>query len=623
MKLHGQYHLTRSSLLVMLADVVALNAAAVLTFALVALLSPEDFRVLSFGHMTSLWVKIALPYTILSVLVFFVFRLYQMIWSMVSLREIVRVVPAVVISCLIGIALDRKVSAHPLKLSVWFLIFAFTLLFVVAVRCSYRVVRMYLGRPQGATRIMVIGAGKAGQAILKEINNTPLLNRRACCVIDDNPQKRGKYLEGVPVVGDCSTIAKNVERFKIDEIIFAIPSAQPSQRRHILELCNLTKCKTKALPGIYQIIGGEVNFSTLHDVSVEDLLARDAIRVDNSDVLENMKDKTVLVTGGGGSIGSELCRQIASHRPGKLLIFDISENGVYDIQQELRRQYPKLQLEVRIGSVRDEDRLDELFREFRPNYVFHAAAHKHVPLMEDSPCEAIKNNVFGTLNCAMMADKYHAESFLLISTDKAVNPTNIMGASKRLCEMVIAYMSARSETKFVAVRFGNVLGSNGSVVPLFRRQIEEGGPVTVTDKDIIRYFMTIPEAVALILQAHAFAKNGEVYVLDMGEPVRIDDMARQMIRMYGLEPDVDIPIVYTGLRPGEKRYEELLMDEEGLKKTSNELIFIGKPMELDCERFERDLTRLRAAADENDETIKSLVAEIVPTYTGAKVPVGV
>ena len=623
MKLHGQYHLTRSSLLVVLADVVALNAAAILTFALVALLSPQDFRVLSFGRMTSLWMQIALPYTIISVLVFFAFRLYQMIWSMVSLREIVRVAPAVVISCLIGIVLDRKVSAPPLKLSVWFVIFAFTLLFVVAVRCSYRVVRLYLGRPQGATRIMVIGAGKAGQAILKEINNTPLLNRRVCCVIDDNPQKRGKYLEGVPVVGNCASIGKNVERFKIDEIIFAIPSAQPSQRRHILELCNLTKCKTKALPGIYQIIGGEVNFSTLRDVSVEDLLARDAIRVDNSDVLENMKDKTVLVTGGGGSIGSELCRQIASHRPGKLLIFDISENGVYDVQQELRRQYPKLQLEVRIGSVRDADRLDELFREFRPDYVFHAAAHKHVPLMEDSPCEAIKNNVFGTLNCAMMADKYHAESFLLISTDKAVNPTNIMGASKRLCEMVIAYMSARSETKFVAVRFGNVLGSNGSVVPLFRRQIEEGGPVTVTDKDIIRYFMTIPEAVALILQAHAFAKNGEVYVLDMGEPVRIDDMARQMIRMYGLEPDVDIPIVYTGLRPGEKRYEELLMDEEGLKKTSNELIFIGKPMELDCERFERDLTRLRAAADENDETIKSLVAEIVPTYTGAKVPVGV
>ncbi|MBQ7255954.1 MAG: polysaccharide biosynthesis protein [Oscillospiraceae bacterium] len=623
LKLHGQYHLTRSSLLVVLADVVALNAAAILTFALVALLSPQDFRVLSFGRMTSLWMQIALPYTIISVLVFFAFRLYQMIWSMVSLREIVRVAPAVVISCLIGIVLDRKVSAPPLKLSVWFVIFAFTLLFVVAVRCSYRVVRLYLGRPQGATRIMVIGAGKAGQAILKEINNTPLLNRRVCCVIDDNPQKRGKYLEGVPVVGNCASIGKNVERFKIDEIIFAIPSAQPSQRRHILELCNLTKCKTKALPGIYQIIGGEVNFSTLRDVSVEDLLARDAIRVDNSDVLENMKDKTVLVTGGGGSIGSELCRQIASHRPGKLLIFDISENGVYDVQQELRRQYPKLQLEVRIGSVRDADRLDELFREFRPDYVFHAAAHKHVPLMEDSPCEAIKNNVFGTLNCAMMADKYHAESFLLISTDKAVNPTNIMGASKRLCEMVIAYMSARSETKFVAVRFGNVLGSNGSVVPLFRRQIEEGGPVTVTDKDIIRYFMTIPEAVALILQAHAFAKNGEVYVLDMGEPVRIDDMARQMIRMYGLEPDVDIPIVYTGLRPGEKRYEELLMDEEGLKKTSNELIFIGKPMELDCERFERDLTRLRAAADENDETIKSLVAEIVPTYTGAKVPVGV
>ena len=626
MKWFDKYRLTRSSLVVMLTDVVLLNLAALLTFAVVALLSPDNYRLMSFGNMASVWLRMAVPYTVLSVLVFFAFRLYQMIWSMVSLQEIIRVVPAVTISCLLGFGLDLLLDNVSFKTSVWFVIFAFTLMLIVIDRCAYRVLRVYLGRTVHSRgnqiNVMVIGAGKAGQAILKEIQNTSVLNRNVCCIIDDNAQKRGKYLEGVPVVGDCSTIIENVEHYHIGEIIFAIPSAQPSQRRHILELCNLTKCKTKALPGIYQIIGGEVNFSTLRDVSVEDLLARDTIRVDNSDVLENMKDKTVLVTGGGGSIGSELCRQIASHRPGMLLIFDISENGVYDIQQELRRQYPKLHLEVRIGSVRDEDRLDELLHEFRPNYVFHAAAHKHVPLMEDSPCEAIKNNVFGTLNCAKMADKYHAESFLLISTDKAVNPTNIMGASKRLCEMVIAYMSARSDTKFVAVRFGNVLGSNGSVVPLFRKQIEEGGPVTVTDKDIIRYFMTIPEAVALILQAHAFAKNGEVYVLDMGEPVRIDDMARKMIRLYGLEPDVDIPIVYTGLRPGEKRYEELLMDEEGLKKTSNELIFIGKPMELDSERFEKDLARLHEAAGENDERIKALVAEIVPTYTGANVPVG-
>ncbi|MBQ7565915.1 MAG: polysaccharide biosynthesis protein, partial [Oscillospiraceae bacterium] len=486
-------------------------------------------------------------------IVFYLFRLYRMIWTLVGLRELLRVVPAVLIAILGGVVLDWLINDPANNpaiemsgwFSSWFLILVFTFLLTAGIRCSYRILRTFLHRPnhehgKEQRRVMVIGAGKAGQAIIKEIQTTQGMNRKVVAVIDDNATKLGKYLEGVPVVGDCSTIVENAVRLDVQEIIFAIPSAQPSQRRRILEICNLTKCTLKALPGIYQMIDGEVGYKSLKDVSVEDLLARDPIKVDNDAVLEKMRGKTVLVTGGGGSIGSELCRQIAAHSPGELVIFDIFENGAYEIQQELRRRCPDLKLSVQIGSVRDEARMDQLFRTFRPAFVFHAAAHKHVPLMEDSPFEAIKNNVFGTLNTAKMADKYHAEQFLLISTDKAVNPTNIMGAPKRLCENVVRYMSMRSETKFVAVRFGNVLGSNGSVVPLFRRQIEEGGPVTVTDKNIIRYFMTIPEAVSLILQAHAFAKNGEIYVLDMGEPVKIDDMARKMIRLSGLEPDVDI-----------------------------------------------------------------------------------
>ena len=629
MSLRDKYRLSRTSLLVMLADVMLLNAAILMAFVFTS-----KFNFSNFARLFHLWLKTCAPYTVFAVIVFYLFRLYRMIWTLVGLREMVRVVPAVLIAILGGMALDWLINApanNPaIELSewasCWFLILVFTFLASAGIRCSYRILRTFLHRPDHESggrelrRVMVIGAGKAGQAIIREIQTTQGMHRKVVAVIDDNVTKRGKYLEGVPVVGDCTTIVENAVRLDVQEIIFAIPSAQPSQRRRILEICNQTKCTLKALPGIYQMIDGEVGYKSLKDVSVEDLLARDTIKVNNDTVLEKMRGKTVLVTGGGGSIGSELCRQIASHNPGELVIFDIFENGAYEIQQELRRRYPDLKLSVQIGSVRDEARMEQLFATFRPNLVFHAAAHKHVPLMEDSPFEAIKNNVFGTLNTAKMADKYHADQFLLISTDKAVNPTNIMGASKRLCENIVRYMSMRSETKFVAVRFGNVLGSNGSVVPLFRRQIEEGGPVTVTDKNIIRYFMTIPEAVSLILQAHAFAKNGEIYVLDMGEPVKIDDMARKMIRLSGLEPDVDIKIVYTGLRPGEKRYEELLMAEEGLQKTENDLIFIGKPLEIDAEKFEQDLARLRAAADRNDPDITALVAEIVPTYTGGKQP---
>lgn len=616
----------RSALIVMLLDIIAVNAAVFL-----AVIVTRDFHIDAVAvKMLKEWLRYAPLYSVITVSVFYLFKLYQMIWSLVSFREILRVIPAVIVSSVFG-AVIGVLFHSTLSLGGYFLMFVFTLTATGLLRCSYRIYHSLFqphaeqGKRQGKNRtnVMIIGAGKAGQTLLREMLSMDTLNRKACCIIDDNPTKLGRYLEGVPIVGDSSTILENVEKYEIHEILFAIPSAQPKQRHDILEICNQTGCTLKTLPGIYQIIDGEVNLKALRDVSVEDLLTREPVRVNNDDILEKLRGKTILVTGGGGSIGSELCRQIAAHEPALLIIFDVYENSTYEMQQELRRNYPNLHLEVRIGSVRDVDRVEDIFATFRPDVVFHAAAHKHVPLMEDSPCEAIKNNVFGTLNVAAMADKYATNQFVLISTDKAVNPTNVMGASKRLCEMVVQHMSAGSETKFVAVRFGNVLGSNGSVVPLFRRQIEEGGPVTVTDKDIIRYFMTIPEAVSLILQACAFAQNGEIYVLDMGEPVRIDDMARNMIRLCGLEPDVDIEIVYTGLRPGEKLFEELLMDEEGLRRTENHLIFIGSPIAIDKEEFEKNLERLRCACDANDPEIRKLVEEVVPTYRRERTPAAV
>ena len=438
---------------------------------------------------------------------------------------------------------------------------------------------------------MLVGAGAAGQVLLKELQESDKISRptKVCCIVDDNPYKWGRYLEGIKIVGGRQDIIANVKKYKINRIVLAIPTLSGTDQKELLDICKLTGCKLQTVPGMYQLVNGEVSVSRLRDVDITDLLGREQVRVNNTEIFADIFGKTILVTGGGGSIGSELCRQIAGARPRQLIIFDIYENNAYAIQQELMREYPELNLVTLIGSVRNTMRIESVMANYKPDIVFHAAAHKHVPLMEDSPNEAIKNNVIGTYKTAQAAARNGVKKFVLISTDKAVNPTNIMGASKRLCEMVVQMMERKCEnTSFVAVRFGNVLGSNGSVIPLFKKQIAEGGPVTVTDKRVIRYFMTIPEAVSLVLQASYYASGGEIFVLEMGEPVKIDDMARNLIRLSGYTPDVDIKIVYTGLRPGEKLYEELLMDEEGLKETENKLIHIGKPIEMDDDWFWRN-----------------------------------
>ena len=433
-------------------------------------------------------------------------------------------------------------------------------------------------------------------------------------MIDDNQAKQGKYLRGVKIMGGREDIRFLAHELQIDEIVVALPSASRSEVKEILQLCQETGCELKVLPGLYQVITGEVSISTLRKVEIEDLLGREPIKLQVESVMDYVAGKRILVTGGGGSIGSELCRQLAAHNPKQLIIVDIYENNAYDIQQELKKTYPALDLVVLIAYVRNTHRMNSIFETYRPEIVYHAAAHKHVPLMEDSPNEAIKNNVFGTYKTAQAAARYGVRRFVLISTDKAVNPTNVMGASKRICEMVIQMMNKHAETDFVAVRFGNVLGSNGSVIPLFKKQIEQGGPVTVTHPEIIRYFMTIPEAVSLVLQAGALAKGGEIFVLDMGEPVKILDLAKNLIRLSGYKPFEDIPIEFTGLRPGEKLYEELLMGEEGLKETSNALIHIGKPIEFDEEIFLEQLEELKRIADKDSKKVRQKVQEIVPTY---------
>ncbi len=466
----------------------------------------------------------------------------------------------------------------------------------------------------GKKNTMIVGAGEAGYTLLKELQNSRFVGQNVCCIVDDDPGKQGKYLRGVLVAGTRHDICRLAEEYDIDEIMIAIPSASHGMIQEILDICSRTSCQLKVLPGLYQLVNGEVSVSRLRNVEIEDLLGRAPVDTQIDSIMDYVSGKTVLVTGGGGSIGSELCRQIAMHEPRRLIIFDIYENNAYDIQQELKRRYPDLDLVALIGSVRNTHRINNVFEKYRPDIVYHAAAHKHVPLMEDSPNEAIKNNVLGTYKTAQAADRFHASRFVLISTDKAVNPTNIMGASKRLCEMVIQMMNHRSRTEFVAVRFGNVLGSNGSVIPLFKKQIEEGGPVTVTHPDIIRYFMTIPEAVSLVLQAGAQAKGGEIFVLDMGKPVKILDLALNLIRLSGYRPYEDIDIRFTGLRPGEKLYEELLMSEEGLQSTENELIHIGKPIEFDEERFCQQLKELDELSRQDSPKIKEKVMEIVPTY---------
>ncbi len=569
------------------------------------------------------YTRVILPWSLITIAVFVLFRLYNSIWIFVSSDELFRIIGAHMVLCVIG-AISIALFRVDLPRSVYVMGIIFSFMSTVVLRFSYRMIRQVKDYLNGFTHdkkvenVMVIGAGEAGKALITEFQTSSYIHSHVCCIIDDNPIKRNKHLCGVPIVGGRYEIGEVVKKYQINKIIFAIPSISAKDKKEILDQCSSTGCPVQVLPGIYQLVNGEISVSKLRKVDAQDLLGRDPIKVNLDEILRYISGKVVMVTGGGGSIGSELCRQIARANPKQLIIFDIYENNAYDIQQELQRAYPELNLVTLIGSVRNTARLDYVLGKYKPELVFHAAAHKHVPLMEDSPNEAIKNNVFGTYKMAQAAAKYGVKRFVLISTDKAVNPTNIMGASKRLCEMVVQMMNRESDTEFVAVRFGNVLGSNGSVIPLFKKQIEEGGPVTVTHPDIIRYFMTIPEAVSLVLQAGYYAKGGEIFVLDMGEPVKIDTMARNLIRLSGYEPDVDINIEYTGLRPGEKLYEELLMKEEGLQETDNKLIHIGKPIEMDDELFKKQLARLDAAYRAEVTNMKEIVAEIVPTYHPAQ-----
>ena len=606
----------RRALLLFLGDVVIIIMASV-----GALIARFDFSYSSIDAVYLDSMYHYLPIHIFTTVVIFYFcRMYHSLWKFISIHELGYIILANTISFFMQI-IGYCLFQYLIPKSYFFAQIMLQTAMVIGIRFSYRFCR-YLkeareqcfgcGEPQ--QRVMIIGAGDAGRVIIKEILDSRFLTMKVCCVIDDDCNKTGRYINGIPIVGDRFSILKNVEKYKIDKIILAIPSASKEERREILEICKMTKCELKTLPGMYQLIDGELNIGKLRDVEITDLLGRDPIQVNLDEIMGYVEQKIIMVTGGGGSIGSELCRQIAMYNPKQLIIFDVYENNAYEIQQELKRHHPELNLVVLIGSVRNTHRMETVFEKYRPDIVYHAAAHKHVPLMEDSPNEAIKNNVFGTYKTAKAASEYGVKRFVLISTDKAVNPTNIMGASKRLCEMIVQSFDKISKTEFVAVRFGNVLGSNGSVIPLFKKQIAEGGPVTVTHKDIIRYFMTIPEAVSLVLQAGAYARGGEIFVLEMGAPVRIDDMARNLIRLSGYTPDVDIKIEYTGLRPGEKLYEELLMAEEGMKETANKLIHIGKPIEMDEETFFDKLVELKEACYNDDESIKEKVQKLVPTY---------
>ena len=579
----------------------------------------QDIDPLFFKHCENLLIP-----NIIGTLIFFViWKLYRSVWRYASANELVNIVGATACASLAQFVYC-KFTDNRMPRSYSVLYFFLLTLAICCIRFGYRILRLInnkrmnlLGK-EHCVNVMIIGAGAGGDMILKEIENSRYLSMRAKCIIDDQPGCHGKLMRGVPIVGGRESILDAVGRYSIDEIIFAIPSASVQTRKEILDICKESGCKLRTIPGTYQLINGDVSVSSLKEVEIEDLLGREPIRINTEEVLGHVGGKVVLVTGGGGSIGSELCRQLAAHHPKQLIILDIYENNAYDIQQELIRKYPELDLVVLIASVRNKERIDSIFETYRPNIVYHAAAHKHVPLMEDSPHEAIKNNVFGTYKVAQAADRYGVDKFVLISTDKAVNPTNIMGASKRLCEMLIQSMNRNSRTKYVAVRFGNVLGSNGSVIPLFKKQIAEGGPVTVTHPDIIRYFMTIPEAVSLVLQAGAYARGGEIFVLDMGEPVKILDLATNLIKLSGYRVGEDIQIVFTGLRPGEKMYEELLMNEEGLKETANKMIFIGKPIEFDEEVFRSQLVELEREAMDETSDIRAAVEKIVTTYHPAE-----
>ena len=552
--------------------------------------------------------------TAATILIFALFRLYSTVWAYAGVGELLRIITA----CILSVSAEMIYAfifhiRMPRSYMLMKLLFFITA--VCVIRFANRITRMLTSTTlKKQKRTMLIGAGRSGDVVVRELKNSVYSENKIVCIIDDDKMKQGRFLNGVKVVGGREKIVESCEKYNVEEIIVAMPTATALQKREIVNICQKTNCQIMTLPGIYQLANGEVDIQKIRKVDVEDLLGRDSIRINLDEISGYIKNKTVLVTGGGGSIGSELCRQISKYEPKELIIFDIYENNAYQIQQELRRSYPDLNLTVLIGSVRDRERVNDLFAKYRPNLVFHAAAHKHVPLMEDSPAEAIKNNVFGTFNVATAASEYGAEKMVLISTDKAVNPTNIMGASKRMCELIIEMMNDNSDTEFVAVRFGNVLGSNGSVIPLFKKQIEHGGPVTVTHKDIIRYFMTIPEAVSLVLQAGSYAKGGEIFVLDMGDPVRIDDLARNMIKLSGFEPDVDIKVEYTGLRPGEKLFEELLLNTEGIEKTPNDLIFIGHPSKVSKEELLSHLDVLKNAEKMTQDELRNEIHSIVKEF---------
>jgi len=635
-------HWKKIALLIGLYDVLAVSASYFF-----ALLLRFDFRYsMIIPNYVEIWERFIPIYAVACLLVFMLCGLYKSIWRFAGLNEFYRIL-IVSLSMSVLHVIATLVFYGRMPISYYMIGALLQFVLVLAIRFSYRVILSFSSKngKRNGDRIMLIGAGAAGQMILRDITD----NRgegKVVCIIDDNSNKWDRYIDGVRVVGGRETILENVQKYNVNKIFLAIPSASMAERRDILNICNETGCEIKNLPGMYQLFSGQVTVKALKDVSIEDILGRDPIQPDLEEVFRFINGKTVMVTGGGGSIGSELCRQIAGHSPRRLIIFDIYENNAYDIQLELKEKYPDLDLVVLIGSVRDSRRMYQVFDEYRPDIVYHAAAHKHVPLMEDSPCEAIKNNAIGTYKTAYAAMAHGCERFVLISTDKAVNPTNIMGASKRLCEMIIQSFDAKIKagkaeeipqlymhrgienadksgngdvfknirTEFVAVRFGNVLGSNGSVVPVFKRQIEKGGPVTVTHPDIIRYFMTIPEAVSLVMLAGTYAHGGEIFVLDMGSPVKIDTLARNLIQLSGLKPDVDIKIEYTGLRPGEKLYEEKLMAEEGLKTTDNKLIHIGCPIPFDTDQFLSKLGTLCEVAYRNDERIRTFVEGLVPTY---------
>ena len=598
------------------ADAVIVNLAAVVTLLIRFSIDGMTVWNSAFEWYLKLYLGYAVINTVVTIVMFALFNLYNSLWEFAGYNELVRIGCASVASALVNFVLMMVIEDSRMPLSFPIVYSMLLAAGTGTLRLIYRALRRKRADRSTAEkkRTMLIGGGQAGAMVLREFRYSAHSENKVVCVIDDDRSKWGNFIQGVKIVGGKESIVLAAEKYNVEEIILAIPSASRRQKLDILEICHATGCKLRTLPGLYQLANGEVSIQKIREVDIEDLLGRDIVKIDLNEVAGYIKDKVVLVTGGGGSIGSELCRQAATQKPKTLIIFDIYENNAYELQMELRRQHPELDLVVLIGSVRDKGRVDYVFDKYRPDIVCHAAAHKHVPLMEDSPLEAIKNNVFGTYNVAEAADRYGARRMILVSTDKAVNPTNVMGASKRICEMVVQMWNGRSKTEYVAVRFGNVLGSAGSVIPLFRRQIKEGGPVTVTDKNVIRYFMTIPEAVQLIFQAGAYAKGGEIFVLDMGEPVRIDDLARNMIRLSGLEPDLDIPIVYTGLRPGEKLYEELLLSGEGMQKTANDLIYIGGEAPFDEALLSEKLTELSELHEGEEMLLRTKISELVPTY---------